>query len=92
MNIATKPVNVVQETATLLEKLGVSKSLYTGGDMASFSPVTGEQIASLKTVSATEAAAKIEKRRRCIPCLAACPGAQARRTRSAFSAKNCARP
>ena len=61
MNIATKPVNVVQETAALLEKLGVSKSLYTGGDMASFSPVTGEQIASLKTVSAAEAAAKIEK-------------------------------
>ncbi|WEZ82035.1 aldehyde dehydrogenase family protein [Rhizobium sp. 32-5/1] len=61
MNIATKTVNVVQETATLLEKLGVSKDLYTGGDMASFSPVTGEQIASLKTVSAADAAAKIEK-------------------------------
>ena len=61
MNIATKSVNVVQETAALLEKLGVSKDLYTGGDMASFSPVTGEQIASLKTVSASEAAAKIEK-------------------------------
>jgi aldehyde dehydrogenase (NAD+) len=61
MNIATKSVNVVQETAALLEKLGVSKDLYTGGDMASFSPVTGEQIASLKTVSAAEAAAKIEK-------------------------------
>lgn len=61
MNIATKTVNVVQETAALLEKLGVSKDLYTGGDMASFSPVTGEQIANLKTVSAAEAAAKIEK-------------------------------
>ncbi len=61
MNIATKSVNVVQETAALLEKLGVSKDLYTGGDMASFSPVTGEQIASLKTVSAAEAAARIEK-------------------------------
>ncbi|MEK1924222.1 MAG: aldehyde dehydrogenase family protein, partial [Rhizobium giardinii] len=61
MNIATKTVNVVQETAALLEKLGVAKEIYTGGDMASFSPVTGEQIASLKTVSAAEAAAKIEK-------------------------------
>ncbi|CAN7417880.1 aldehyde dehydrogenase family protein [Rhizobium sp. LjRoot98] len=61
MNIATKSVNVVQETAALLEKLGVSKELYTGGDMASFSPVTGEKIANLKTVSAAEAAAKIEK-------------------------------
>jgi aldehyde dehydrogenase (NAD+) len=60
MNIAAKTVNVVQETAALLEKLGVAKDLYTGGDMASFSPVTGEQIASLKTVSAAEAAAKVE--------------------------------
>ncbi|MDQ0318081.1 aldehyde dehydrogenase (NAD+) [Pararhizobium capsulatum DSM 1112] len=61
MNIATKPVNVAAEAASLLDKLGVDKALYTGGDMVSFSPVTGEQIASLKTVSASEAAAKIEK-------------------------------
>ncbi|MGO4438964.1 L-piperidine-6-carboxylate dehydrogenase [Rhizobium sp. RAF56] len=60
MNIAAK-VNVAQEAAALLEKLGVQKALYTGGDMASFSPVTGEQIGSLKTDSAAEAAAKIEK-------------------------------
>jgi aldehyde dehydrogenase (NAD+) len=60
MNIAAK-VNVAQEAAALLEKLGVKKALYTGGDMASFSPVTGEQIGSLKTDSAAEAAAKIEK-------------------------------
>ncbi len=61
MNIATKKIDVTKEAAALLEKMGVAKELYTGGDMPSFSPVTGEQIASLKTVSATEAAAKIDK-------------------------------
>ncbi|NRP17077.1 Glutarate-semialdehyde dehydrogenase DavD [Ensifer adhaerens] len=61
MNIATKKIDVTKEAAALLEKMGVVKELYTGGDMPSFSPVTGEQIASLKTVSAAEAAAKIDK-------------------------------
>lgn len=61
MNIATKKIDVTKEAAALLEKMGVAKELYTGGDMPSFSPVTGEQIASLKTVSAAEAAAKIDK-------------------------------
>ena len=40
--------SVTDEVSVLLTRLGVSKSLYTGGTMASFSPVTGEQIASLK--------------------------------------------
>jgi aldehyde dehydrogenase (NAD+) len=61
MNIATKPVNVAAEAAGLLDKLGVDKALYTGGDMASYSPVTGEKIADLTTVSADEAAKKIAK-------------------------------
>ncbi|MFK0278002.1 aldehyde dehydrogenase family protein [Ensifer sp. NPDC090286] len=61
MNIATKTVDVTKEAAALLEKMGVAKELYTGGDMPSFSPVTGEKIGNLKTVSAAEAAAKIEK-------------------------------
>ena len=61
MNIAVKQVNVQAETAAILDKLGVDKALYTAGDMASYSPVTGEQIASLKTVSAEEAAEKIAK-------------------------------
>ncbi len=61
MNIATKTVNVAAEAASLLDKLGVDKALYTGGDMASYSPVTGEKIADLKTVSADEAAKKIAK-------------------------------
>jgi aldehyde dehydrogenase (NAD+) len=61
MNIAVKQINVPAEAAALLEKLGVDKALYTGGDMASFSPVTGEQIAALKTVSAAQAADMIAK-------------------------------
>lgn len=61
MNIAAKKIDVASEAAALLDKMGVAKDLYTGGDMPSFSPVTGEKIASLKTVSAAEAAGKIEK-------------------------------
>jgi aldehyde dehydrogenase (NAD+) len=61
MNIAVKQVNVPAEAADILEKLGVDKALYTGGDMASYSPVTGEKIAALKTVSAADAAAAIAK-------------------------------
>jgi aldehyde dehydrogenase (NAD+) len=61
MNIAVKQVNVQAEAAAILEKLGVDKALYAGGGMASYSPVTGEQIAALKTVSASEAAAAIAK-------------------------------
>ncbi|RVI49417.1 aldehyde dehydrogenase family protein, partial [Sinorhizobium medicae] len=61
MNIAAKKVDVAKEAAALLEKMGVAKELYAGGDMPSFSPVTGEKIASLKTVTASEAAGKIER-------------------------------
>jgi aldehyde dehydrogenase (NAD+) len=61
MTIAAQPRSVSEEAVRLLTRLGVDSNLYTGGDMASFSPVTGEQIASLKTVSAADAAARIEK-------------------------------
>ncbi len=54
-------VDVKHETAALLEKLGVSRALYTGGDMASFSPVTGEKIADLKSVSVEGTAKIIDK-------------------------------
>ncbi|MBD9374649.1 aldehyde dehydrogenase family protein [Rhizobium sp. ARZ01] len=47
-------VDVKQETAKLLDKLGVSASAWQGGDMASYSPVSGEEIAKLKTVSAAD--------------------------------------
>ncbi len=53
-------VDVKQETATLLDKLGVPRAAWEGGDMASYSPVTGEEIARLKTVSAADAAKAIE--------------------------------
>ncbi|MFK0164277.1 aldehyde dehydrogenase family protein [Rhizobium sp. NPDC090279] len=61
MNIAAKTPSVAAEAAAILEKLGVDKALYTQGNMPSYSPVTGEKIGSLKTVSADEAASKIEK-------------------------------
>ncbi|MFK0386484.1 aldehyde dehydrogenase family protein [Agrobacterium sp. NPDC090273] len=57
----TKTVDVRKETAALLGKLGVQADLYTGGDMPSYSPVTGERIAELKTVSANEVGAIVEK-------------------------------
>jgi aldehyde dehydrogenase (NAD+) len=51
----TTKIDVRAETASLLDKLGVARAAWTGGDMASFSPVSGEEIAKLKTVSAAEA-------------------------------------
>ena len=53
-------VDVKQETQALLDKLGVARDAWTGGDMASYSPVSGEEIARLKTVSAEGAAKAIE--------------------------------
>ncbi|MGX5721135.1 L-piperidine-6-carboxylate dehydrogenase [Shinella zoogloeoides] len=47
-------VDVKTETAALLDKLGVARAAWQGGDMASFSPVSGEEIGKLKTVSAAE--------------------------------------
>ncbi len=56
----SKSVDVKQETAAILDRLGVPRAAWTGGGMASFSPVSGEEIARLKAVSAAEAAAAIE--------------------------------
>ena len=53
-------IDVSQETATLLDKLGVARSAWTSGDMASFSPVSGDKIGALKSVSATDASAAID--------------------------------
>ncbi|WP_312412835.1 aldehyde dehydrogenase family protein [Shinella sp.] len=47
-------VDVKKETEALLDKLGVARSAWQGGDMASYSPVSGEEIGKLKTVSAAE--------------------------------------
>ncbi|MGG7518247.1 L-piperidine-6-carboxylate dehydrogenase [Allorhizobium undicola] len=61
MNIAAKPASIAADAAAILDRLGVDKAAYTTGDLKSFSPVTGEQTGSLKTVSASEASATIER-------------------------------
>ncbi|MCA0402104.1 MAG: aldehyde dehydrogenase family protein [Proteobacteria bacterium] len=61
MTVAAKALSVAQEAAALLSRLGVDSALYTQGDMPSYSPVTGERIGKLKTCSAKEAAAAIER-------------------------------
>jgi len=53
-------VDVKRETAELLDRLGVPRAAWTGGDMASFSPVSGEEIARVATASAEAAQAAIE--------------------------------
>ncbi|BCH23288.1 L-piperidine-6-carboxylate dehydrogenase [Mesorhizobium sp. L-8-3] len=54
-------MSIKDETAILLVKLGVDEKSLTGGTMASFSPVTGEQVASLPATTPAEAAAMIDK-------------------------------
>jgi aldehyde dehydrogenase (NAD+) len=61
MTVPLMPAFVADEAAGILNRLGVAKSLYTQGDMPSFSPVTGEKIANLQTVSPAEAGDGIEK-------------------------------
>jgi aldehyde dehydrogenase (NAD+) len=61
MNVTAKSQSMTTEAAALLDRLGVNKALYATGDMPSFSPITGEKIASLTTQSSAEAAAAIDK-------------------------------
>lgn len=61
MSQATSKIDIASETAALLAKLGVDKAAYTGGDMASFNPISGEQIAQLRTHSAEQAQSMIDK-------------------------------
>ena len=61
MSTENKKVNVKQEAADILAKLGVDAAAYTGGELASFSPVSGEQIGALKTHSAADTARIIEE-------------------------------
>ncbi len=51
---------VAAEAATILARLGVDAGLYTGGAMASFTPVTGEQLAKLVKTTPEGAASAIE--------------------------------
>ena len=53
-------MTVKSETQAILSKLGVPEKGYTGGTMATRSPVTGETVASLPETSAQNAAAMIE--------------------------------
>lgn len=50
-----------QQAAALLAKLGVAADRLTGGDLVVRSPITGEEIAALKSLSATETGAAIER-------------------------------
>ncbi|TGQ94542.1 aldehyde dehydrogenase family protein [Mesorhizobium sp. M8A.F.Ca.ET.208.01.1.1] len=61
MNIVPESLSLKAEAAAILDRLGVDKSAYTGGNLSSFSPVTGEQTGSLKTVSAAGATETIER-------------------------------
>ena len=53
-------MNVTSETAALLERLGVAKADFTGGDLIVRSPVTGEQIGALTSISPADAGKAIE--------------------------------
>ncbi|MGI6853957.1 L-piperidine-6-carboxylate dehydrogenase [Mesorhizobium sp. 1B3] len=52
---------LLQETSALLSKLGVAGSALSAGDLIVSSPVTGEQIGSLKSISPAEAGNAIER-------------------------------
>lgn len=53
-------MSVAKETHDLLTRLGVAKNAYAGGDMPSYTPVTGEKLADLKTVSAEQVKSVID--------------------------------
>ncbi|WP_323039288.1 aldehyde dehydrogenase family protein [Gemmobacter sp.] len=56
----TKNLTVSQEAAEILARLGVDKAAYTGGTLASFSPVTGEQIAALPVASVADVSKAVD--------------------------------
>jgi aldehyde dehydrogenase (NAD+) len=56
----TASVDVKQEAAALLDRLGVPRAAWMDGDMVSHSPVSGEAIASVATTSADAANAAID--------------------------------
>src|SRR5438477_11954276 len=53
-------MTIAKETASLVEKLGVAKDALSGGDLIVHSPVTGEQVAALKSISAADAGKAID--------------------------------
>ncbi|TIQ00651.1 MAG: aldehyde dehydrogenase family protein, partial [Mesorhizobium sp.] len=54
-------MTIAKETAGLLAKLGVAEAALSGGDLIVRSPVTGEQIAALKTIAPAAAAETIDR-------------------------------
>jgi len=56
----TATLTVHQEAAAVLDRLGVPRAAWAEGDMASFSPLTGEEIARVRTTSPEEAAAAVD--------------------------------
>jgi len=52
--------HMVEETDTLLQKLGIRREQYTGGTMEVHSPITGEAIAKVHAATPMEAARTIE--------------------------------
>jgi aldehyde dehydrogenase (NAD+) len=50
-----------QETMALLSKLGVAREVLAGGDLVVRSPVTGEEIAALRSMSAAETNKAIDR-------------------------------
>jgi aldehyde dehydrogenase (NAD+) len=54
-------MSIQTETTEILARLGVQREALTGGDLTVSSPVTGEQIASLKMTTPAEASAMIDK-------------------------------
>ena len=44
-------MNVKNETRELLKRLGVDEKAFTGGDLSVRTPVTGEEIAAVSSIS-----------------------------------------
>jgi len=56
----TSAVDVRQETAEILDRIGVARDSWTGGDLATFSPVSGEELGKVRTISPADATAAID--------------------------------
>ena len=56
---APPSISLATEVDQLLQRLGVPKAAYTGGDLAVQSPITGERIGAVPQTSAAEATAAI---------------------------------
>ncbi|MEM8986168.1 MAG: aldehyde dehydrogenase family protein [Pseudomonadota bacterium] len=53
-------MSVSAETNDILKKLGVDENVYRGGDLAVFTPVTGEKIADIETTSPDDVARLVD--------------------------------